>query len=150
MSKSNLRPCKHCENLVARSAENCPKCGGKKPYPDEVAGPVTKAIVAILFASIMIGLPVADHFGDSGDGRANARVDRRADANARSRQKPSEAASPVRPSSNDRNSSSGNSTAGRRSDSTGHTSPQDSRDEEEKVALSQALARIRDELVLQY
>ena len=30
---ADTRPCKYCENPVARNAKRCPKCGGKSPFP---------------------------------------------------------------------------------------------------------------------
>ena len=53
----DTRPCKHCENPVARSAKRCPSCGGKDPYPlkpQEImlgCGVIIAIVVAVMISN---------------------------------------------------------------------------------------------------
>ena len=47
------RPCRHCENPVAKSAKTCPACGGKSPHPPSFLESFL-GFALVVFASIWL------------------------------------------------------------------------------------------------
>lgn len=52
---SKAKPCKYCNNPVAYNAKRCPKCGGKRPYPDILSQLIQKQAEAKLASEQSIG-----------------------------------------------------------------------------------------------
>ena len=82
-SKNSTQPCKFCQNPVAPNADLCPKCGGKKPYPNNAASSGSGWLVLIIIV-VVIGWYVIDSldlgFDSSPRSSQNARIDTRISA----------------------------------------------------------------------
>ena len=58
---ANTRPCKYCDNPVARNAKRCPKCGGKHPFPvkpgEMLGGLIIVAALVLTVLTCCVWLP---------------------------------------------------------------------------------------------
>ena len=72
---TQTKPCRYCGHGVARNAQRCPGCDGKRPFPQSrlVAFLITVSLFGLLFASI-IAYGEADHPSKLGNGSAE-RID---------------------------------------------------------------------------